>query len=163
MKRRAGAKPTATPGEARFDDPEGSKKKLAADIQELKAEKSYTANITVSNIFWLMACYGVVHKFDIVDAMLYDDRINREYLNTAVMLLVTSWSTGAFCALVLERIFGVDYEKKVPWAVPLATITGLIGFTLLWMSVWPVWRWMTFIIMPSLFMGFIVALIFIPL
>ena len=105
----------------------------------------------------------VVHRFDIVDAVLYDPRMDREYLQFAALLLGIAVITAIFCAIVLDKMFGIDYEKKVPWAVPLATLCGLVGYILLWMAVWPVWRFMTIIIMPVLFMGFLVSLIFLPI
>lgn len=46
------------------------------------------------------------------------------WTTTSLALLGTSVMVGSICVF-LQVFANVDYEKKLPWAIPLCTFTGL--------------------------------------
>eukprot|EP00041_Stephanoeca_diplocostata_P010493 m.166775 g.166775 ORF g.166775 m.166775 type:complete len:169 (-) comp18169_c0_seq1:21-527(-) len=146
-----------TPAEkdsARFDD---------AVAKKEERQETHNRRFDGSTIVWLLLCIGVIHKFDIIDAVRYDPRINRESLQLAAVLMAVSIAVAAYSIVFVHGVLGKDYLDHSPWAVPLASLSGLLGWGMFWVCMWPVWGWTSFFIIPCLFMGLLLGVTLIPL
>eukprot|EP00054_Salpingoeca_dolichothecata_P012845 m.71298 g.71298 ORF g.71298 m.71298 type:complete len:198 (-) comp20155_c0_seq1:182-775(-) len=126
-------------------------------------EKKLSSGIDVANVFWILACVFTVHYFDVGDVLIYDDRVDRTALQLSGLFFVVAAALAIYCIVILAYLFKVpDYEAHSPWAVPASTICGILAAACFWYAVWPVWSWMTFVIVPLLLMGLVMILVVIP-
>eukprot|EP00037_Helgoeca_nana_P007397 m.67428 g.67428 ORF g.67428 m.67428 type:complete len:179 (-) comp18196_c0_seq1:339-875(-) len=155
----SGSTTAATSGQPpRFDD-NGSSDSVQSQFEKEKKK----SRIDLGVLFWLFLAIFVTHYFDVVDAVLYDPRVDRDRLFFAEVLILFSIVVTGYAIIVVEVMLGKDYLKHSPWAVPLATVTSLIGWVMFWMCMWPVWGFVSFLIIPSLFMGLLLGITLIPL
>lgn len=52
---------------------------------------------------------------------------------------------------------GNSWQKDVPWAIPVATVAGLVTFVSFGISIWPVYGWATPAVEVVLFMGLLMS------
>eukprot|EP00041_Stephanoeca_diplocostata_P010494 m.166780 g.166780 ORF g.166780 m.166780 type:complete len:164 (-) comp18169_c0_seq2:226-717(-) len=98
-----------TPAEkdsARFDD---------AVAKKEERQETHNRRFDGSTIVWLLLCIGVIHKFDIIDAVRYDPRINRESLQLAAVLMAVSIAVAAYSIVFVHGVLGKDYLDHSPW------------------------------------------------
>ncbi|TNV75939.1 hypothetical protein FGO68_gene13910 [Halteria grandinella] len=79
-------------------------------------------------------------------------------INISVMLYMTVY---------LPLVRGVpgeslDLEKECPQLIPVITICGIVSFFCMIFALWPIWGFLTPIIMFILFMGATMSMIFLP-
>lgn len=115
--------------------------------------------MTVSNVMWLLLAAYVVQTYDVADAVVYDKRANRQYLTWAGYFILIASGCAIFAAFYLEKLRGIEYEKEYPFLVPISCVTGILSLGCFWIGMWPVWGFMSFFIIPVLFMGSLIALI----
>mmetsp|Transcript_25430 Transcript_25430/g.66569 ORF Transcript_25430/g.66569 Transcript_25430/m.66569 type:complete len:164 (-) Transcript_25430:235-726(-) len=155
--------PTRRPAKqtARFDQPHQA---AEAGVVQKKLEAERRRPILDPGILcWLFLAIFVTHHFDVIDAVMYDPRVDRDRLFTAEVLIGISVIVTAYALVVVDAIQGKDYLKATPWAVPVATFTALAGWGLFWVSMWPVWGILSFLIVPALFMGLIFSVLLCPI
>lgn len=125
-------------------------------------ERKAAAGIGLDDVFWIVASLYIIQYFDILDAVMFDPRIHPEFFRAAKYLMGASVGCGAVCAIVLDWWYKIDYEKAYPKAIPAITTLGLGGTLCFWRAMWPVWHFWSLLIIPTLFMGFIISLTLIP-
>ncbi|XP_078598923.1 transmembrane protein 128-like [Branchiostoma floridae x Branchiostoma japonicum] len=133
------------------------------DKPQQKEEK--LSRINAHTIFWLVASMAVFYYTDIAVALRVDPRINWLWLLPGAVLVGLNVVIGGFLIVWLSWIKGVstdEWEKLYPSAIPTATASFIIGGLCCMMGLWPVWGFLTPIILFTLFMGVVMVISLFP-
>ncbi|XP_019620726.1 PREDICTED: transmembrane protein 128-like [Branchiostoma belcheri] len=131
--------------------------------QQAKEEK--LSRINAHTIFWLVASMAMFYYTDIAVALRVDPRINWLWLLPGAVLIGLNVGIGAFLIVWLSWIKGVstdEWEKRYPSAIPTATASFIIGGLCCMVGLWPVWGFLTPIILFTLFMGVVMVISLFP-
>eukprot|EP00043_Microstomoeca_roanoka_P029487 m.22064 g.22064 ORF g.22064 m.22064 type:complete len:167 (+) comp9229_c0_seq1:166-666(+) len=82
-------------------------------------------NPLLVSLIWMAIGGFLYFYFDLQNVLLFDNRISSSWAKGSGIFFGISVGTGAVC-VVSQLVFKIDYEKRLPWAIPLATITGLL-------------------------------------
>eukprot|EP00050_Salpingoeca_kvevrii_P020999 m.105085 g.105085 ORF g.105085 m.105085 type:complete len:357 (+) comp9130_c0_seq2:1015-2085(+) len=129
-------------------------------VKQLREEESKASGIDLSVVLWILASVWVVHTFDVVDAVLYDTRINRTWMKAGLALMAGAFAIALYCLVWLATIRKVpDYERHAPWAVPASSVLGILGWIVLTITVWPLWGFLTLLVVPVVSMGALLTVV----
>lgn len=140
-----------------------------ADANAEQAKKIRTKTLDqvsakVHALFWVATAIALIFYLDIGNVVLNDVRVNRVALNLAVF---SFFSNVTIC---LYLIFWLPYVKKntLPWEVfcprmiPTATALGLTCIISAILAMWPVWGFLSPLIIFFLCLGLMMFSHFIP-
>ncbi|CAM9603735.1 unnamed protein product [Heterosigma akashiwo] len=138
-----------------------------SDREEAKKKRSDlidTINAKIHALFWCAGAGAVMYYTDFIRVMLESDEVNRLYFNLGVVCF------GSNCCFMFYLTVYLPYIKKItlswniycPRVIPTMTITGLACGLFLIMGMWPVWGFLTPLILGVVFMGMFFSLHFIP-
>ncbi|XP_066916858.1 transmembrane protein 128-like [Clytia hemisphaerica] len=120
--------------------------------------------INSHSVFWMVVSIFTFYYTDFYLALRYDPRIERTYLNIGLGFLSLSTLIAVTLIGYYHYYMGIkDYEKHQPFAIPISVVSFLVGMTLLSIALWPVWSFLTPIILFVLFMGFMFFFTIVPL
>eukprot|EP00238_Polyblepharides_amylifera_P013440 CAMPEP_0196586424 /NCGR_PEP_ID=MMETSP1081-20130531/54229_1 /TAXON_ID=36882 /ORGANISM="Pyramimonas amylifera, Strain CCMP720" /LENGTH=188 /DNA_ID=CAMNT_0041908297 /DNA_START=246 /DNA_END=812 /DNA_ORIENTATION=+ len=107
-------------------------------------------------------CYGDGNR-NFFTMLLHNVRLERSYLHVGYALLGVNTCIFCYLALYLTVAKKQDnWEVVAPWAIPTATIIGLIMCLMFMLALWPVYGWFTPLVQFTLFMGMLLSNHFIP-
>eukprot|EP00035_Acanthoeca_spectabilis_P008429 m.153695 g.153695 ORF g.153695 m.153695 type:complete len:119 (+) comp14353_c0_seq9:237-593(+) len=98
-RREARAASAAENGSARFEDDPNSVK------AQLEKEKKLS-RVDLGVLFWLFLAILVTHYFDVVDAVMYDPRVDRDRLFWAAVMIGISVVAAAYAIIVIGTRHG---------------------------------------------------------
>uniref|UniRef100_A0A7S4LZW3 Uncharacterized protein n=2 Tax=Guillardia theta TaxID=55529 RepID=A0A7S4LZW3_GUITH len=129
----------------------------------------------VEAICWLIAGFAVLNATEFVQVVLVDDRVNRFFLNLALLCCVAVLIVMIYLIFWLAIVHNIQWEtaynsrdagnphsKPVKRAIGLAAIcvvTSAVSFPI---ALWPVWSWWTIPILFVLSMMCLMMLHFVP-
>ncbi|XP_059159329.1 transmembrane protein 128-like [Physella acuta] len=115
----------------------------------------------IQNFLWLGLAILVFYFSDFGKVVIYDQRIKGSWFWTGSFFMGLHASIAIFLIFWLsfwKKISSEEWENKYPRAVPIATAAFILGIICLSVSLWPVWGWLTPVILLILFMGGVVII-----
>lgn len=112
-----------------------------------------------------MTSIGVFYITDFALVVLYDERVDRNWLYAGVGSLGIASLCCFYCIVWLKWIKKVpsdNWETHNPFVIPIATISIIIGSAFVCKGLWAVWHVLTFPIVGTQFMGLIVVIAMVP-
>jgi len=107
----------------------------------------------------------VIKVTDMPKVLLSDENIIRPLFNAAIMLFSINTVLMFYLAIYLPRFRGIDssgYDAYCPRVVPTMTLLGVVCAFLLVRSTWPVWGFLSPLILGIVSLGGLFALHFVP-
>eukprot|EP00055_Hartaetosiga_balthica_P003479 m.7955 g.7955 ORF g.7955 m.7955 type:complete len:171 (+) comp2969_c0_seq1:72-584(+) len=99
--------------------------KEAQALQDNQPESKIVSILT--NIFWIGVGIAVLLYFDVINAVKYDTRIDWFSFQLACALLGFASLVLVVAVFIIQKLLGRNYDVELPWAVPTATISGLLS------------------------------------
>ncbi|XP_022106703.1 transmembrane protein 128-like [Acanthaster planci] len=131
------------------------------EMGETETEPGSPYNI--QTVLWILGSFAVLYYTDLIPAIKEDHRIYRTWLYLGLILMAVHISIGSYLIIFLSWIKkNSDWEKASPMAIPLATGTFVFGAICLNIAIWPVYGFLTPLMMFTLFMGFVVTVSLLP-
>ncbi|RNA25638.1 transmembrane protein -like [Brachionus plicatilis] len=124
------------------------------------------STLSLENICWLIASVLCLYYTNIVSVILWDEGINRSLLYAAILFISVNIFIGIYLIIYLSKIKDIPSSKwneYNPYLIPVATGAFVSGSIIMLISLWPVYGWLTAPILFTIFMGFIVLIINIPI
>lgn len=103
----------------------------------------------------MLASFAMLYFTDFASHLLFNAVVKRWWLLSSVSL---------FGACIVSLVHGMrahptldstNWHELAPAHIATATISILTGITSFWIAIWPVWRFYTLLMIPTLFMGFL--------
>jgi hypothetical protein len=114
--------------------------------------------------FWVLLAIVVMSSTDFLRVCFKSELVNRLYFNISLALITVNCTIGLYLCIYLPYIARVTlpWDKYCPRVIPTFTvITTVCGCTLL-KALWPVWGFLTPLILTSVTLGGMFSLHFIP-
>ncbi|CAL1525946.1 unnamed protein product [Lymnaea stagnalis] len=124
-------------------------------------EKPKQSPYCIQNFLWLGVAATVFYFSDFLNVILFDQRIKSSWfwcgflsfgVHVGIALFLVFWQS------IWKKVSSDELERRYPKAYPVATAAFLIGILCMSMSLWPVWGFLTPVILLILFMGGIVII-----
>uniref|UniRef100_A0A0B6Y7G8 Transmembrane protein 128 n=1 Tax=Arion vulgaris TaxID=1028688 RepID=A0A0B6Y7G8_9EUPU len=136
------------------------------DAIELNKEKSEESTakkspFCIQNFMWLGASIVAIYFSDFINVIVYDQRIKSAWYWTGVLSLGLHIGIAIFLVVWLtfwKNVSSDEWEQRYPSAVPVATASLIIAIICLCIGLWPVWGFLTPIILLILLMGTVVVI-----
>ncbi|XP_072042050.1 transmembrane protein 128-like [Amphiura filiformis] len=142
-------------------------KKLAklrerAEANEEEVEKPFSP-YNLQTIFWILATFAIFYYTDFIDAIKVDPRVNRPWLYSGALLIGVNITIGFYLIVICSWIRKIeDWEIHAPIAIPMATTTFIMGGLCVNIALWPVYGFLTPLMLFTVFMGFVVLVSLLP-
>ncbi|CAF0706633.1 unnamed protein product [Brachionus calyciflorus] len=139
------------------------KEKLILDKQ---LQTSSSSGLSIENICWFVASLVCLYISDIFKVIVSDDRVLRTLLYASFLLILVNILIALYIIFYLTKVKKISSNKwneYNPILIPVATGSFVIGSILLTISLWPVYNWLTAPLLFTIFMGFIVVIVNIPI
>mmetsp|Transcript_24758 Transcript_24758/g.55768 ORF Transcript_24758/g.55768 Transcript_24758/m.55768 type:complete len:170 (+) Transcript_24758:145-654(+) len=143
------------------------------EAKKRRAELVERISSKVQALFWVAGSIAAIYFTDLIRVLFEDKRINRLFLNvaivclavnTVIMIYLTAWVP--YQERLLSRKLGkpkkLDWEVYCPRMIPTMTAFALVFFIAMTKAMWPVFGFLTPLILLLLFMGFVFTTHFIP-
>ncbi|BFY98195.1 hypothetical protein BsWGS_01235 [Bradybaena similaris] len=114
----------------------------------------------IQNILWLGAAVAVFYFSDFINVMVNDLRIKSVWFWIGVASIGLHVSIAIFLVFWLtlwKKVSSDEWETRYPSAVPVATASLVLGIICLCIGLWPVWGFLTPVILLVLLMGTVVV------
>ncbi|XP_063779277.1 transmembrane protein 128 [Pseudophryne corroboree] len=122
---------------------------------EKKKEKPLP-RVNVHSVFWILVAVSLSYYVDFLQVIQENLQDGCLWLLVGALSLVVSLSIALYCIVYLEWRCGIcDYDAKYPALVPIAIVTFLVAAVCINVSLWPVWSFLTPVILFTQFMGFV--------
>ncbi|XP_034095365.1 transmembrane protein 128 [Gymnodraco acuticeps] len=106
------------------------------------------------SVFWIVASVAVTYYVDFFNNIIENDDIKSWWFNAGLGLLGTCLSLAMFCIMYLECYKGINHYEQVYPAIPPVTTAAFIAASCsLNIALWPVWSFLTPLILFTQFMG----------
>lgn len=117
-------------------------------------------------LLWVGSAISVAHFTDLPKVLLSDERINRPVFNVAIILFCINSTLMVYLAFYLPRFKGIKdssaWDVYCPRVIPTMTVIGIIDGLLFIRASWPVWGFLSPLIMGIVWLGTLFSLHFIP-
>ncbi|KFV06969.1 Transmembrane protein 128, partial [Tauraco erythrolophus] len=108
----------------------------------------------IHSAFWILASIAVTYYFDFFQNVKETMQTNSWWFASGSCLLAACLSVAFYCILYLEWYCGIeDYEAQYPALIPIATTTFIAAAICFNIALWPVWSFMTPLLLFIQFMG----------
>ncbi|CAG5121465.1 unnamed protein product [Candidula unifasciata] len=114
----------------------------------------------LQNILWLGTAVAVFYFSDFVNVLVYDLRIQSAWFWIGVLSIGLHLCIAVFLVFWLtlwKNVSTDEWETRYPSAVPVATASLVLGIICLCVGLWPVWGFLTPVILLVLLMGTVVV------
>mmetsp|Transcript_44427 Transcript_44427/g.114966 ORF Transcript_44427/g.114966 Transcript_44427/m.114966 type:complete len:188 (-) Transcript_44427:117-680(-) len=142
--------------------PEGS------TSQSSRAESLKELRNKIEAVAWVLAAAGVAvygdGEADMLHIVLHHASVKRDWLFFGLAMVGVNVAIFLYLAVWLNVVRGVagEWEEAAPMAIPIGTCAGLIACFAFMVALWPIWSFLTPILLFVLFMGFIMSAHFWP-
>ncbi|XP_075050761.1 transmembrane protein 128 [Mixophyes fleayi] len=128
-----------------------------ADINEDEKKKEKPLpRVNIHSVFWILAAVSLSYYVDFLQVIHENLQEGSLWLLGGALSLAVSVSIALYCIVYLEWRCGIcDYDAKYPGLVPIAIVTFLVAAICINVSLWPVWSFLTPVILFTQFMGFV--------
>ena len=111
-------------------------------------------------VAWIAAAVLVLYYSNFFYVVWNSSKINSLFFGISLVLF------GAFASMVIYASFFIssktEIEVAAPRLIPVASVVGFICFLTSHVAFWPVWGWMTPLILGVMQLGYIMAGSFLP-
>ncbi|XP_061778495.1 transmembrane protein 128 [Nerophis ophidion] len=112
------------------------------------------ARINKHSVFWIVVSISVTYYVDFFGNILENDNIKSWWFNVGVLLLSICLGLAMFCIVYLEGFRGIrHYDQEYPAIPPITTAAFIAASCSLNIALWPVWSFLTPLILFTQFMG----------
>ncbi|KFQ21406.1 Transmembrane protein 128, partial [Mesitornis unicolor] len=110
--------------------------------------------LNIHSAFWILASIAVTYYFDFFETVKETMQARSSWFAFGTCLLTASLSVASYCILYLEWYRGIeDYDAQYPVLIPVSTATFIAAAICFNIALWPVWRFMTPLLLFTQFMG----------
>lgn len=150
------------------DQAEDAARYQALVAKRKRAEQRHLVRLKFEALFW-MAIAGAISyygdgKSNILDIVLHSPRIHRDYLWASVSIFTVNTGIFIYLSFWLKYIVKShnEWNQDAPWAIPTATLLGILQTILFFVALWPVYKYFTPFVQFALFMGFMMSFHLLP-
>lgn len=111
------------------------------------------------SVFWILASVGMTYYMDFLRIIVESDDIKSWWFNVGLVLLGICLSLATFSIVYLEWYKGImHYDQVYPAIAPTTTATFIAASFSFNIALWPVWSFLTPIILFTQFMGVVMLI-----
>ncbi|KAJ7999671.1 hypothetical protein DPEC_G00196830 [Dallia pectoralis] len=111
------------------------------------------------SVFWIGVSAGLTYYFDFFRVIMENDDIKSWWFNVGVILLLICLTLAAFCIVYLEWFQGIKhYDQEYPAIAPVTTAAFIAASFSFNIALWPVWSFLTPVILFTQFMGVVMVI-----
>ncbi|XP_038070949.1 transmembrane protein 128-like [Patiria miniata] len=133
------------------------------EMGDLTMETKPGSPYNIQTLLWILGSFAVLYYTDLIPAIKEDRRIYSTWLYLGFILMAFHVSIGSYLIVYLSWIKKIsDWEKASPMAIPLATGSFVLGGICLNIAIWPVYGFLTPLMLFTLFMGVVVIVSLMP-
>ncbi|XP_019736594.1 transmembrane protein 128 isoform X1 [Hippocampus comes] len=115
--------------------------------------------INKHSVFWVVAAISVTYYVDFFQNIIVNDNIKSWWFNVSLLLLGICLCLATFCIVYLEWFRGiVHYDQEYPAIPPITTAAFIAASCSLNIALWPVWSFVTPLILFTQFMGVVMLI-----
>eukprot|EP00743_Colponemidia_sp_Colp-15_P006506 GILK01007005.1.p1 GENE.GILK01007005.1~~GILK01007005.1.p1 ORF type:complete len:201 (+),score=26.18 GILK01007005.1:280-882(+) len=114
--------------------------------------------------FWVVAASSVIYYTNFFRVIWEHPNVNYLFFRLGLMGLGINIAIIFYLSIYLPYIARVEEEWDIycPRVIPVATVVGISNSICFSVALWPVWGWVTLIILAVLFMGLMMTAHFLP-
>ncbi|XP_064007524.1 transmembrane protein 128 [Pogoniulus pusillus] len=110
--------------------------------------------LNIHSAFWILASIAVTYYFDFLNTVKETIEADSWWFASGSCLLAACLSIALYCILYLEWYHGIeDYDTQYPALIPITTATFIAAAVCFNVALWPVWTFMTPVLLFIQFMG----------
>ncbi|NP_001134319.1 transmembrane protein 128 isoform X1 [Salmo salar] len=111
------------------------------------------------SVFWIVASVGLTYYFDFLRVITENGDIRSWWFNVGVILLGICLALAMFCIVYLEWFKGIQhYDHEYPAIPPITTAAFLAASCSFNIALWPVWSFLTPVLLFTQFMGVVMLI-----
>uniref|UniRef100_A0A4W5NUX7 Transmembrane protein 128 n=1 Tax=Hucho hucho TaxID=62062 RepID=A0A4W5NUX7_9TELE len=115
--------------------------------------------INCHSVFWIVASVGLTYYFDFLHVITENGFIRSWWFNVGVILLGICLTLAMFCIVYLEWFKGIQhYDHEYPAIPPITTAAFLAASCSFNIALWPVWSFLTPVLLFTQFMGVVMLI-----
>eukprot|EP00347_Sterkiella_histriomuscorum_P020286 403338390 len=113
---------------------------------------------------WITACAFMIYKTNFFRQVWENPHKVTFFFDLAMIGIGINIAFMLYMTVYLPYIKRIneDFETYCPQLIPVVTVIGIVSFFSLLIALWPIWGWLTPIMMFILFMGYTMLLMFLP-
>ncbi|XP_065515456.1 transmembrane protein 128 [Lathamus discolor] len=147
-------RPGAEPRDPLLPQPPFGGGGTAEESTAVEKKKQPLARLNIHSAFWILASIAVTYYFDFFKTVKETIQADSWWLASGSCLLATCLSVAFYCILYLEWYCGIeDYDTQYPALIPITTATFIAAAICFNVALWPVWSFMTPLLLFIQFMG----------
>ncbi|KFW70501.1 Transmembrane protein 128, partial [Pygoscelis adeliae] len=121
----------------------------------VETERKALTRLNIHSAFWILASIAVTYYFDFFKTV--KEAVQADscwWFVSGSCLLTASSSVAVYCILYLEWYCGIeDYDARYPALISITTATFIAAAICFNNALWPVWSFMTPLLLFTQFMG----------
>lgn len=121
-----------------------------------KTKQKPLPRVNVHSVFWILASVAATYYVEFFKVFKEHVQEGSASLLVGSLFLAASLSVAVYCIIYLEWHCGIaDYDAKNPALVPIAITTFLVASLCYNVAFWPVWSYLTPLLLFTQFMGLV--------
>ncbi|XP_077159815.1 transmembrane protein 128 [Paroedura picta] len=156
LRRQLGRMPLGTQQPA-----QGSEGETATAVELTSAEKKEKPppRLNVHSAFWIVASVAVTYYVEFFRAVKEIIQTESGWFMLGIWLLLGSLAVAFYCIIYLEWYRGIeDYDTAYPALIPITTASFLAAAICFNVALWPVWSFLTPLVLFTQFMGVVMLI-----
>ncbi|XP_065693414.1 transmembrane protein 128 [Patagioenas fasciata] len=126
----------------------------AEESTAVEKKRKPLTRLNAHSAFWILASIAVTYYFDFFKTIKETIQADSWWFVSGSCLLAACLSVAFYCILYLECYRGIqDYDAQYPALVPITTATFIAAAICFNIALWPVWSFMTPLLLFIQFMG----------
>ncbi|XP_009082931.1 PREDICTED: transmembrane protein 128 [Acanthisitta chloris] len=127
---------------------------FAGDSTAEEKKMKPLTRLNIHSAFWILASIAVTYYFDFFKTVKETVQADSWWLACGTCLLAVCLSVAFYCILYLEWYCGIeDYDAQYPALIPITTATFIAAAICFNVALWPVWSFLTPLLLFIQFMG----------
>ncbi|PKK30788.1 transmembrane protein 128 [Columba livia] len=126
----------------------------AEESTAVEKKRKPLTRLNAHSAFWILASIAVTYYFDFFKTIKETIQADSWWFLSGSCLLAACLSVAFYCILYLEWYRGIqDYDTQYPALIPITTATFIAAALCFNVALWPVWSFMTPLLLFIQFMG----------
>ncbi|XP_030306118.1 transmembrane protein 128 isoform X1 [Calypte anna] len=126
----------------------------AEESTAVEKKKKPLNRLNVHSAFWILSSIAVTYYFDFFKTVKETIQADSWWFASGSCLFAACLSVAFYCILYLEWYCGIeDYDAQYPALIPITTATFIAAAICFNVALWPVWSFMTPLLLFIQFMG----------
>ncbi|XP_065591856.1 transmembrane protein 128 [Cyrtonyx montezumae] len=128
--------------------------RTAEESTVVDKKKKPSPRLNVHSAFWILASIAVTYYFDFFKSVKETIQADSWWFASGSCLLAACLSVAFYCIIYLEWYHGIeDYDVQYPVLIPVTTVTFIAAAVCFNVALWPVWSFITPVVLFIQFMG----------